>query len=521
MGGNTHRYSELLRVPEKLAEEFYRYECNYKIIVESYNGKKNRIQEEFKKAEAKSTLVYEYIETDAERCYDSWIEKICQYKKKSELIHQYTNQILDEAMGTPVQSTENAIRLLKEETQNRLLNRKRDDNSRILELCESELAIENEIQEICSQLGKEAAKQRDEELEIAKKAYDEEQAAHLDRKKKDLDRIMREYTLRKEHEEEELAERVEKMIVPEKVKEAYVDMISGQSQYAKFESAKEFPQGILFGYAGYDLTEHAQNDAEMAVVSRCFGYAAAEVYEKKYLVMPYGYSFSDPRFSTMFEFCASNKEQVAELLRNLALNFYMSIPANKCRCTFIDPINLGGTFSVFSPIGEKDEHRNENDRVIDTKIWADEKEIEVRLKSIVGHMADVIQRCLQGRYDNIMDYNREAGINAEPLRFLMIMDFPENFTDKSISYLESIINNGSKTGVYTIIAANKTEIKRQGIGSPADRIRKCIRNTVNCEDYMLYTQESTREGKMRFFPLPSPTFEQIIDIVDEFRNDIS
>ena len=209
------------------------------------------------------------------------------------------------------------------------------------------------------------------------------------------------------------------------------------------------------------------------------------------------------------------------MLRNLALNFYMSIPANKCRCTFIDPINLGGTFSVFSPIGEKDEHRNENDRVIDTKIWADEKEIEVRLKSIVGHMADVIQRCLQGRYDNIMDYNKEAGINAEPLRFLMIMDFPENFTDKSISYLESIINNGSKTGVYTIIAANKTEIKRQGIGSPADRIRKCIRNTVNCEDYMLYTQESTREGKMRFFPLPSPTFEQIIDIVDEFRNDIS
>ena len=141
------------------------------------------------------------------------------------------------------------------------------------------------------------------------------------------------------------------------------------------------------------------------------------------------------------------------------------------------------------------------DRVIDTKIWADEKEIEVRLKSIVGHMADVIQRCLQGRYDNIMDYNKEAGINAEPLRFLMIMDFPENFTDKSISCLESIINNGSKTGVYTIIAANKTEIKRQG--------------------YMLYTQESTREGKMRFFPLPSPTFEQIIDIVDEFRNDIS
>ena len=113
-------------------------------------------------------------------------------------------------------------------------------------------------------------------------------------------------------------------------------------------------------------------------------------------------------------------------------------------------------------MGEKDEQGNGDERAIDTKIWSDDKQIEERLKLIVDHTTDVIQRCLQGRYDNILDYNEDAGINAEPLRFLMIMDFPKHFTDKSISYLESIIDNGPKTGVYTIIAADKTEMENRG-----------------------------------------------------------
>ena len=517
MGANTDRYSELLGVPKALAEEFYRYESNCERIEADYNNTGVNIQEDFESAEATSVQVRESKKKEAESRYAGWIEKLEQYRTKSAHTRQSVTEILSQALKVPVQSPTHAVELLQEQTKQRFSRHKKDDNSYIETLCRKEIEVEEEIQRADTALTNEAQNQKNSELKTAEDIYREEHAAHNDKKKKSLHRNTRKYELRKEQEEEEFAERVESLILPEKVKKDFYKMQDEQPNYEVFEPAEEFPDGIQFGYAGYDITEHARDQLENAVISRRFGYAVTEANGRKYLVMPYGYSFKDTRFSTMFEFSASNREDAAESIRNLALNMYMSIPVNKCWCTFIDPVSLGNTFAVFSPMGEKDEQGNGDERAIDTRIWSDDKQIEERLKLIVDHTTDVIQRCLQGRYENILDYNEDAGINAEPLRFLMIMDFPKHFTDKSISYLESIIDNGPKTGVYTIIAADKTEMENRGEGSPADRIRRLIKNKVNSENNMLCIQESTREGKMRYFPFASPTPDQVVSIVNEIR----
>ena len=517
MGANTDRYSELLGVPKALAEEFYRYESNCERIEADYNNTGMNIQEDYENAEAASVQVRETKKREAESRYAGWIEKLGQYRTKSAHTRQSVTEILSQALKVPVQSPSHAVGLLKEQTVQRFSRHKKDDNSYIETLCRKEIEVEEEIQRADTELSNEAQNQKNSELKNAESTYREEHAAHTDKKKKRLHRNTRKYELQKEQEEEEFAERVESLILPEKVRTDFEKMQEEQPNYEKFEPAEEFPDGIQFGYAGYDITEHARDQLENAVISRRFGYAVTESNGRKYLVMPYGYSFKDTRFSTMFEFTASNREDAAESIRNLALNMYMSIPVNKCWCTFIDPVSLGNTFAVFSPMGEKDERGNGDERAIDTRIWSDDKQIEERLKLIVDHTTDVIQRCLQGRYENILDYNKDAGINAEPLRFLMIMDFPKHFTDKSISYLESIIDNGPKTGVYTIIAADKTEMENRGEGSSADRIRRLIKNKVISENNMLCIQESTREGKMRYFPFSSPKSDQIVGIVNEIR----
>ena len=66
----------------------------------------------------------------------------------------------------------------------------------------------------------------------------------------------------------------------------------------------------------------------------------------------------------MFTFNKANREMAAESIRNLALNLYMAIPVNKCWCTFIDPVSLGNTFAVFSPMGDKDEKGNGDERAM-------------------------------------------------------------------------------------------------------------------------------------------------------------
>ena len=515
MAVSTQEYARLLKVPYAISREIDRFEKNRSAIKKDYENEKKNIQEAYDSSEATSSQVRERLGNEADARYQNWMQKLDQYKKKTESTRQQFNEILTQAVGTPVQSAGQAIGMLEEETQQRLYRRKGDDNRVIIDICRWENQAEAGIAETNRNLGQETLEQRKREIDIAERRFSMEHSAHESIRDQELRRSDRKYTIRMEQEEEAFVERIENLIAPDTVKSGYDEMKRLCPSYEVFEPAEEFPTGIQFGYAGYDITDHAEDELKSAVFSRRFGYSVKEANGRKYMVMPYGFSFKDARFSTMFTFNKSNREMAAESIRNLALNLYMSIPVNKCWCTFIDPVSLGNTFAVFSPMGDKDEKGNGDERAIDIRIWSEEKQIEERLKLIVDHTTDVIQRCLQGRYENILDYNEDAGINAEPLRFLMVMDFPRGFSDRSISYLESIIDNGPMTGVYTIIAADEEEMNRRS--GDLGRIRTRIQNSIETNGNILCVRESTLEGPMRFFPFEAPTSGQYVEIITEIR----
>ncbi|MBN1138232.1 MAG: DNA translocase FtsK, partial [Anaerolineae bacterium] len=49
------------------------------------------------------------------------------------------------------------------------------------------------------------------------------------------------------------------------------------------------------------------------------------------------------------------------------------------------------------------------------------------------------------------DYNQEAGEIAVPYHVLVAFDFPTNFSDSALQYLVSIVRNGPRCGVHTIL----------------------------------------------------------------------
>src|SRR5690606_20733721 len=66
-----------------------------------------------------------------------------------------------------------------------------------------------------------------------------------------------------------------------------------------------------------------------------------------------------------------------------------------------------------------------------------------------------IQQYLRNEYDDIEQYNRRAGSIAEPYRFLVIANFPANFTEAAQRRLATIINSGPRCGVYTLIMIDR------------------------------------------------------------------
>ncbi len=67
-------------------------------------------------------------------------------------------------------------------------------------------------------------------------------------------------------------------------------------------------------------------------------------------------------------------------------------------------------------------------------------------------MENVIQKYLRNEFETIEEYNRQAGELAEPYRFLVIADFPRNFSEETARRLSSIIHSGPRCGVHTLIA---------------------------------------------------------------------
>jgi hypothetical protein len=145
-----------------------------------------------------------------------------------------------------------------------------------------------------------------------------------------------------------------------------------------------------------------------------------------------------------------------DLARTIVLRVLAATPAGNVRFIFFDPVSLGQAIADFRHLAEFDP------RLVDTKTWTSERDIEARLEGLADHLELVISTYLRGQFDSIDDYNEQAGEVAEPYRVLVVLDYPSGFTSRSARQLLSLIENGTRCGVHTILVHDPSS------GSPED-----------------------------------------------------
>ena len=140
------------------------------------------------------------------------------------------------------------------------------------------------------------------------------------------------------------------------------------------------------------------------------------------------------------------RDEAIGALRAVMLRLLTSLPPGRVHFTIIDPVGLGENFAGFMHATDYEE------ALVGRRIWTDAAQIQQRLVDLTEHMENVIQKYLRNEFETIEEYNQQAGELAEPYRFLVVADFPTNFNEESAKRLSSIINSGSRCGVYTLIA---------------------------------------------------------------------
>ena len=151
--------------------------------------------------------------------------------------------------------------------------------------------------------------------------------------------------------------------------------------------------------------------------------------------------------SVLLKTTTPEKERASEMLQALLLRIASGVPAGKTRFTIIDPLGLGKHFAGFMHLADYDE------LLITSRIWTEPQQIEQRLADTTEQMELVIQKYLRNEYESIGAYNADAEV-PEPYRFIVVANFPANFTETAARRLASIATSGPRCGVFMIVSVD-------------------------------------------------------------------
>jgi len=149
--------------------------------------------------------------------------------------------------------------------------------------------------------------------------------------------------------------------------------------------------------------------------------------------------------SILFETSGQGGEEAAGALNNIILRLLSKAPPGRLNFTIIDPVKLGQNFAGIMHLADHEE------TLINHRIWTQAAEIEQRLADLNEQMEKVIQMYLRNEYRTITEYNEKAGSIAEKFHFLVVADFPVNFSETAIRRLLNIAASGARCGVHTLL----------------------------------------------------------------------
>lgn len=162
------------------------------------------------------------------------------------------------------------------------------------------------------------------------------------------------------------------------------------------------------------------------------------------LSIPFALAFPE-QGSVLIESDGSDDGAAARILHAMALRLLASLPPGRASFVFIDPVGLGKDFAGLMHLADYEE------TLINHRIWTQGTHIEERLAEVNEHIEKVIQMYLRDEFENITEYNQQAGTVAEKYRFVVVAGFPAGFSETAAKRLLSIASSGARCGVHVLI----------------------------------------------------------------------
>ncbi|HET6406612.1 MAG TPA: FtsK/SpoIIIE domain-containing protein, partial [Chthoniobacteraceae bacterium] len=215
--------------------------------------------------------------------------------------------------------------------------------------------------------------------------------------------------------------------------------------------------------------------------------------ELKQATVPLTLSFPD-QGSLLFETNDSGDASIIGTLNNVVMRLLATMPPGKISITIIDPVGLGQNFAGLMHLSDYEES------LINRRIWTQREQIEERLEELNEHIEKVIQMYLRNEFATITQYNEQAGSVSEKYHFLVVADFPSNFSDTAAKRLQSIAISGPRCGVFTLVHWDRRQPQPDGFVS--DELRKNAVHIHREGNHLALNAEDAHGATLQLDPPP-------------------
>ena len=218
--------------------------------------------------------------------------------------------------------------------------------------------------------------------------------------------------------------------------------------------------------------------------------------------------------SILIESAGTGQPQAIQVLNDLVLRLLSSAPPGRLNFTIIDPVGLGQNFAGVMHLADFEE------QIINSRIWTQSGQIDQKLTDLNEHMEKVIQMYLRNEYNTIAEYNEQAGVIAEKYYFLVVADFPANFTETAAKRLLSIATTGARCGVYTLIHWDRRLPLPQDF-IPDELRKSSVTVTFQGSSILIDGQPETGVGLQLEEPPSADVATELIQRIGRFSRDSS
>jgi len=142
-------------------------------------------------------------------------------------------------------------------------------------------------------------------------------------------------------------------------------------------------------------------------------------------------------------------------LQAILMRTLLACPPGRLELLVADPLAMGqGVRELLPLLGNRLPF-------IGSKVLTTADEIESRLGDEFLRLEEIVQYRLANRHDDLKAYNEAHPESSLSYRMLVLLDFPEQMTDKSLGYLQRLTDLGPRCGLSTIMTIKASSNRRE------------------------------------------------------------